>query len=59
MDTLAAAYASQGDFERAEITAKKAIKTANETGQTDQAVKIRNKLGLYEKKLPYYEKIRP
>jgi tetratricopeptide (TPR) repeat protein len=59
MDTLAAAYASQGDFERAVITAKKAIKTANETGQTDQAVKIRNKLGLYEKKLPYYEKIKP
>jgi tetratricopeptide (TPR) repeat protein len=59
MDTLAAAYASSGDFERAVITAKKAVKAANEMGQTDQAVKITNKLRLYEKGLPYVEKIKP
>ncbi len=59
LDTLAAAYASSGNFERAVITAKKAVKTANEGGQFDQAVKIKNKLRLYEKGIPYREKINP
>jgi tetratricopeptide (TPR) repeat protein len=59
LDTLAAAYAGSGDFEKAVATAKQAVTTANETGQIDQAAKIKNKLRLYEKGLPYREKINP
>ncbi|MBC8378384.1 MAG: sel1 repeat family protein, partial [Planctomycetes bacterium] len=59
LDTLAASYASSGDFKRAVIIAQKAVKTANEMGQIDQAVKIANKLSLYKKGLPYREKINP
>ena len=59
LDTLAASYASSGDFKRAVIIAQKAVKTANEMGQIDQAVKIANKLSLYKKGLPYRETINP
>lgn len=59
IDTLAAAYASSGDFEKAVLAAQRAIKTANETGQMDQAVKTTNRLRLYEKRIPYFEKMKP
>jgi tetratricopeptide (TPR) repeat protein len=56
LDTLAAAYASSGNFNKAINTVKKAIKIAKEEGQTEQTIKLNNRLRLYEKGFPYYEK---
>jgi tetratricopeptide (TPR) repeat protein len=56
LDTLAAAYASSGNFTKAIITVKKAIKIAEEEELTERAVKLNDRLRLYEKGLSYYEK---
>ena len=59
LDTLAATYASSGDFEKAIMTAQNAVRAANENGQIDLAVKMKSRLRLYQKGLPYREKINP
>ena len=58
LDTLAAAYAAAGNFEKAVTTAANAILIAEEKGQMQWAEEIRKKLALYKKGLPYYEKAR-
>lgn len=55
MDTLAAAYASSGDFIKAINTVKQAIKLSKETGQEKIVVTLTYRLRLYERGLPYYE----
>ena len=48
LDTLAAAYAESGDFEKAVETAQRALKLAQEQGKTDLAQSLRRALSLYE-----------
>jgi len=55
LDTLAAAYAAAGQFEKAIETAQKAIKLATETGDEKTADQIKDRLALYEKGQPYHE----
>jgi tetratricopeptide (TPR) repeat protein len=56
IDTLAAAYAEQGNFDEATIWQQRAIDLA---GQSDASLKqeLQNRLELYQKKLPYREKL--
>ncbi|UCF42745.1 MAG: tetratricopeptide repeat protein [Planctomycetota bacterium] len=56
LDTLAAAYAAAGRFDRAIETAKKAIKLAEATGKKDLAREIRKRLQLYQADQPYRQK---
>ena len=55
LDTLAAAYASAGQFDEAVQTAERAIRLATETNQKDVAEQIRRRLRLYKARTPYYE----
>jgi spermidine synthase len=53
LDTLAAAYAAAGRFDRAVEAAKKAIDLRVQSGQLEIAHKIRQRLRLYENDQPY------
>ncbi|MHC4738210.1 MAG: tetratricopeptide repeat protein [Planctomycetota bacterium] len=55
LDTLAAAYAETGRFEKAVDTAQKALKLALSSGQAKLAEKIKNSLSLYKAGKPYAE----
>jgi len=55
LDTLAAAYASQGRFEKAIGTAQKAIELATAAGAEKTASQIKQRLELYEEGQPYRE----
>ena len=55
LDTLAAAYASAGQYDKAVQTADRAIELASKTNQADTAVSIRKRLRLYKAQTPYYE----
>jgi tetratricopeptide (TPR) repeat protein len=55
LDTLAAAYASAGQFEKAVQTAERAIRLATETNQQDVAEQIGQRLRSYKARTPYYE----
>lgn len=57
LDTLAAAYASAGDFERAAATAEKAFKLAESHKQIKLAQEIQGHLELYKAKQPLREHI--
>ena len=48
LDTLAAAYASSGDFKRAVATAQKAATLATQGGNQALAQRIQNRLRLYQ-----------
>ncbi len=52
LDTLAAAYAAAGQFEKAEAVAEEAIRLASEGPLAEQ---IRARLSLYREKRPYIE----
>ena len=54
LNTLAAAYAADGNFNDAVKTAEKAMKIALASGHNDLAGSIRNLLELYTKGRPYY-----
>ncbi|MDB6122379.1 MAG: repeat-containing protein YrrB [Pedosphaera sp.] len=55
LDTLAAAYAQSGQFDRATRAAKRAVELAGEAGQKDLATQIQARLRLYESQKPYRE----
>ena len=55
LQTLAAAYAETGGFEKAVATAEKALKLALSSGQAKLAEKIKNSLSLYKAGKPYAE----
>jgi spermidine synthase len=53
LDTLAAAYGAAGRFDQAVEAAKKAIDLCVQSGQSETARKIRQRLRLYENHQPY------
>ena len=53
LDTLAAAYAELGEFDRAQAIADQAVKAAKATGQLQRAQRIESRLHLYESNKPY------
>jgi len=53
VDTLAVAYAGAGRFPEAIETARKAIRAAQSTGNTALALRITNRLKLYEAGKPF------
>ncbi len=55
LDTLAAALAEIGDFTRAAETARRAADTATTRGLDDLAVRIRDRVALFESGQPYRE----
>jgi hypothetical protein len=55
LDTLAAAYAAGGDFERAAATAQDAASLATAAGATALAGDIGGRLALYRQRKPYRE----
>ena len=54
-DSMAAAYAAKGDFDKAIEVAERAIKTATRLKQNVLLVQIRQRLELYKQKKPYFE----
>jgi tetratricopeptide (TPR) repeat protein/mono/diheme cytochrome c family protein len=54
LDTLAAAYASVGDFDRAISTARNALAVATRLGMTTLAEQVRGRLTLFERRQPYW-----
>ena len=58
LDTLAAAYASAGRFERAAAVARAGIDLASAAHQDELAHQIRGRLDLYERGKPYRERPR-
>jgi len=55
LDTLAAAYAASGEFERAAATAQEAASLAAAAGATALSSDIEGRLALYRQKKPYRE----
>lgn len=55
LDTLAAAYAASGNFDRATETAARAIELADSGDRDDLAGRIRNRLRLYRNGRPYLD----
>jgi hypothetical protein len=55
LDTLAAAYAAAGDFERAAAIAQEAASLAAAAGATDLSADIGSRVALYHQKKPYRE----
>jgi thiol-disulfide isomerase/thioredoxin len=53
LDTLAAAYAEDGQFEQAAATAKKAVEIATSDGHHEYAKKMESRLQLYQAGQPY------
>jgi tetratricopeptide (TPR) repeat protein len=55
LDTLAAAYAEQGDFEKAAQTAVEAAQVADKLGRRQLMMEISNRAELYRQGQPYRE----
>jgi tetratricopeptide (TPR) repeat protein len=55
LDTLAAAYAAAGQFDRAVTAAQKAAALASAAGKNQFADAIRHRLALYQQAKPYHE----
>ncbi|MBW2602831.1 MAG: hypothetical protein JRE28_00760 [Deltaproteobacteria bacterium] len=53
MDALAAAYAENGIFDKAVVTAQKALKLALQLGPKELATEIKKRLKLYQTGQPY------
>ncbi|MBN1391200.1 MAG: tetratricopeptide repeat protein [Sedimentisphaerales bacterium] len=53
LDTLAAAYASAGEFDKAAVTAQKALDLSAATGETKILEAIKTRLDLYKQGKPY------
>jgi len=56
LDTLAAAYASAGDYERARVTAREAIRLLQQREMNDAIEPLRHRLSLYERDQPFFDK---
>ncbi|MBN1516197.1 tetratricopeptide repeat protein [Candidatus Sumerlaeota bacterium] len=56
LDSLAAAYASAGEFDQAAGTAQEAVERAEAANQPRMAGDIRSRLDLYQAGKPFYEK---
>jgi spermidine synthase len=56
LDTLAAALAETGQFDRAVATARRAADLARSSGQTALLAQIEARITLYQAKKPYHEK---
>ena len=56
LDTLAAAYAEDGQFEKATATAKRAVEIAKAEGQLAFAKRIEGRLQRYKARQPYRDK---
>lgn len=54
LHTLAAAYAESGQFDKAQVTARKAAKLAKSTGQKRLLVDIEKRIQLYKLKRSFY-----
>ena len=52
LDTLAAAYAELGEFDRAVQASRKAINLAQGNGETDLVKEFKQHLGFFEKRMP-------
>ena len=59
LDTLAAAYAAKGDFQRAISTAEKAVELADTGESSELAEEIRGRLAKYRSGEPYRESSQP
>jgi hypothetical protein len=57
LDTLAAAYAAAGQFDKAVATAMEAHRRAEAAGQRPQAEAIQRRLELYRDRKPYHEAV--
>ena len=55
LDTLAAAYAETGEFDKALTAAEKALNTANVMGLRELTIQITGRIDLYKASLPYRE----
>jgi tetratricopeptide (TPR) repeat protein len=55
LDTLAAAYAADGQFDKAVSTAEKAITLATESGSQQMVSELQQRLKLYRQRQPYRE----
>ena len=53
LDTLAAAYAEGGQFDKAVETAERAIQLAQDSGREELTKKVRTRLQLYKADRPY------
>jgi len=53
LDTLAAAYAETGRFAEAAQTARRALALAMEQNQASLAERIKARIALYEKSMPF------
>ena len=59
LDTLAAAYAEAGQFDKAVETAEKAIQLVRTAKREEIATDIQNRLNLYKAKRPYRQPSAP
>lgn len=59
LDTLAAAYAATGQYDRAAATARRAVQLATVAGQTSRVSVIEARLDLYKQRRPYREPAAP
>ncbi|MBN1766708.1 MAG: tetratricopeptide repeat protein [Sedimentisphaerales bacterium] len=55
LDTLSAAYAAAGEFDKAVETAEKSIQLANDAGNTAHAQDTATRLELFQNHQPYYQ----
>ena len=55
LDTLAVAYAANGDFEKATQTSQKALTLATQGGDKDLAQHIQNRLRMFQAGEKYYD----
>jgi hypothetical protein len=59
LDTLAAAYASAGQFDKAAKTAQAALELASASNADELAEQLRNRLELYRQAKPYRQPLQP
>jgi hypothetical protein len=59
LDTLAAAYAEMGRFQKAAATAERARQLAVSDGQTTLAERIAARWKLYQSRSPYHDAGKP
>ena len=59
LDTLAAAHAEAGQFDKAVVVARQAVEQATSQGSDALAQEIGQRLELYESRQPYHDRLRP
>lgn len=58
LDALAAAYAETGKFDKATVTAQKALKLALQIGPKELAIGLKKRLELYQTEQPYRQNLK-